>query len=50
VATLLADLLTGAGAPAQSGGGAPAAPADAGHVDPAPVFQHSAFEHMWHHA
>ena len=49
-ATLLADLLTGAGAPAQSGGGAPAASADAGHVDPAPVFQHSAFEHVWHHA
>jgi len=50
VAMLLVDLLTGAGPPAQSSGGAPAASADAGHADPAPVIQHSAFEHMWHHA
>ena len=50
VATLLADLLTGASASAQSSGGTPAASADAGHADPTPVFQHSAFEHMWHHA
>jgi hypothetical protein len=50
VATLLAGLLTGAGPPAQSGGGAPAASADPGHVDPAPAFQHATFEHMWHHA
>jgi hypothetical protein len=49
-ATLLADLLTGTSASAPSSGGAPAASADAGHADPAPVFQHSAFEHMWHHA
>jgi hypothetical protein len=50
VATLFADLLTGAGPPAQSGGGAPAASADSGHVDPAPVIQHATLEHMWHHA
>jgi hypothetical protein len=50
VAMLLVDLLTGTGAPAQSSGAAPAASADPGHADPAPVFQHSAFEHMWHHA
>ena len=50
VATLLADLLTGASASAQSSGGTPAASADAGHADPTPVVQHSAFEHMWHHA
>ena len=50
VAMLLVDLLTGAGPPAQSSGGAPAASADPGHADPAPVIQHSAFEHMWHHA
>jgi trimeric autotransporter adhesin len=50
VATLLADLLTGAGASAQSGGGAPAASADSGHGDPSPaVVQHAGFEHMWHH-
>jgi hypothetical protein len=50
VATLLAGLLTGAGPPAQSGGGAPAASPDPGHVDPAPLIQHATFEHMWHHA
>jgi len=50
VAMLLVDLLTGGGPPAQSSGGAPAASADPGHADPAPVIQHSAFEHMWHHA
>src|SRR5258706_482971 len=50
VATLLADLLTGASASAQASGGTPPASADAGHADPTPVFQHSAFEHMWHHA
>jgi trimeric autotransporter adhesin len=50
VATLLADLLTGTSAAAQSSGATPAASADAGHADPTPVFQHSAFEHMWHHA
>jgi hypothetical protein len=50
VATLLADLLTGAGAPAQSGGGAPAASTESGAADHAPVIQHAIFEHMWHHA
>jgi trimeric autotransporter adhesin len=51
VATLLADLLTGASASAPSGGGVPAASADPGHGDPGPVVvQHAAFEHMWHHA
>jgi hypothetical protein len=47
VATLLADLLTGA---AQSSGAAPAASVDSGPVDTAPVIQHGTFEHMWHHA
>jgi trimeric autotransporter adhesin len=50
VATLLADLLTGGGTAAQSGGGAPAASVDPGHVDTAPVIQHATFENMWHHA
>src|SRR5258706_52743 len=46
VATLLADLLTGASASAQASGGTPPASADAGHAHPTPGFQHSAFEHM----
>jgi hypothetical protein len=49
VVTLVADLLTGAGA-GQYGGRTPAAPAASPPADPPQVVQYASLEHMWHHA